>query len=318
MLPTASGILLLDKPGMGPRSPSTNRGDRNLPTSHDMVRHVRQCLGIKRVGHTGTLDPFASGLLVLCIGKATRLAEYYQGLPKTYVAEIQLGIETTTDDVTGDMIGQVQPISFSHQALEEKLQEFLGPQEQIPPSFSAKKIGGQRAYRMARAGKNVVLKPSIINIYQLDVEQPLQGDRVTIRVSCSAGTYIRSLARDLGHALGVGGCLASLRRLTMGGLHVNQALTPEEVKAHAREHSQFLLLPGEGLPMSRIPCDAPTLSRLGHGQSILHILPTGSGTPGTEALAVDQGGAVWGVVTCEKLPGEHTVQLRARKWLAPV
>ncbi len=313
----ASGILLLDKPGLEARVSSIHQGDLALPTSHDMVRHVRRCLGLKRVGHTGTLDPFASGLLVLCIGKTTRLAEYYQQLPKTYVAEIQLGLETTTDDVTGDVLAEVHPIALTSGLLEETLQAFQGPQKQVPPIFSAKKVQGQRAYQLARAGESVQLPPVRITIYDLTITQPLHGDRVTLRVTCSAGTYIRSLARDLGRALGVGGCLARLRRVALGDLQVADALTPDVLAQHGGEGIQCLLAPGTGLPWTRIACDLAVRTRLGYGQQVAYPWPPGTPDPSALALALDEGGVFWGILTCDSVPGQNVVKLKARKWLAP-
>ncbi len=315
MSQTASGILLLDKPGLEtlPSAAATA-----LPTSHDMVRHVRRCLGLKRVGHTGTLDPFASGLLVLCIGKATRLAEYYQDLPKTYIASIRLGTETTTDDVTGDIVGTMRPVTFRHDVLERHLQSFLGPQEQVPPVYSAKKVQGQRAYKLARAGADVALPPAPVHIHELHVVQPLHEDRITLRITCSAGTYIRSLARDLGRVLGVGGCLTQLRRVALGQLHVDRAWTPEQVTQQGQTLVPQLLAPGTGLLLPRIVCDATARQHLGQGRVIHQPLPAGGSEPGALALAVDEHGACCGVLTCAMIPGQDALKLKARKWLAPV
>ena len=308
-----SGILLLDKPGMESRTSAMEPGDAAWPTSHDMVRHVRRCLGVKRVGHTGTLDPFASGLLVVCIGKATRLAEYYQELPKTYLAQIRLGTETATDDVTGDVVDQVHPVVVDPDLLEEKLQEFRGPQDQMPPAYSAKRIQGQRAYELARAGEHVELTPARITIHDLDITEPLHDDHVTVRVTCSAGTYIRSLARDLGRALAVGGCLARLRRVALGDLRVEEALAPD---ALAQRGWEAVLAPGTGLPGPRIVCDAAARRRLGYGQWVEYPLPAQD--PGALALAVDEEGVFWGILTCAAVPGQDVIKLKARKWLAPV
>jgi tRNA pseudouridine55 synthase len=204
------GVLPVDKP-VG-------------PTSHDVVVSARRALGTRRIGHTGTLDPFASGLLLLCIGRATRIAEYISGLDKRYTALVRLGIATDTDDLTGSVTATRDPAGVSRAALEEALTAQRGPVLQRPPTYSAKKLGGERAYALARQGRDIELEPVPVEIRELRVTRFELPD-VELEIECSSGTYIRAIARDLGDALGVGAHLVALRRTRVGGHHVESALT---------------------------------------------------------------------------------------------
>ena len=196
-------------------------------TSHDVVARARRGLGMRRVGHTGTLDPFASGLLLLCLGPATRLAEYFHPLPKRYRAVMRLGVRTDTDDRTGAPVGEPSdPTGLSDARLQEAFATQVGEIAQVPPRFSAKKVEGERAYRAARAGREVKAAPAQVRIHAIEVEQIDLPD-VTFTVSCSTGTYIRAIARDVGEVLGVGGHLTELRRTAIGDLRVEDAL-PEQ------------------------------------------------------------------------------------------
>ncbi len=207
---SAVGLLLVDKP--------------EGPTSHDVIGQVRRALDVRRVGHTGTLDPFASGLLVLCIGWATRLAEYLVGRPKAYRAVARLGERTDTDDRTGSVIDS----STGWRAVsEDDVRRALGTQvgeiEQTPPAYSAKKVDGRRAYAMARGGESPKLQPQSVTISRLELCEFAAPD-ATFDIECSSGTYVRAVARDLGTALGVGGHLAALRRTAVGEFSVDRAL----------------------------------------------------------------------------------------------
>ncbi|MEX0856342.1 MAG: tRNA pseudouridine(55) synthase TruB [Gemmatimonadota bacterium] len=208
--PVREGLLPVDKP-IG-------------PTSHDIVARARRELGLRRIGHTGTLDPFASGLLLLLLGNATRLAQYLDHLPKEYVAVARLGVRTTTDDLEGEELGRSEDWrALDTQRLAEVLDSFAGESEQLPPQFSAKKVGGNRAYQLARTGEEVALAPSRITIHEIQLEKaPLP--EVHFRVRCSTGTYIRALARDLGDRLGVGAHLTALRRTAIGPFRAETAL----------------------------------------------------------------------------------------------
>jgi tRNA pseudouridine55 synthase len=189
------GILLLDKP--------------SGPTSHDMVYAVRRGAREKRVGHAGTLDPLATGLLVLCLGSATRLSEYLAGKDKRYRAQVRLGQTTTTYDAQGDITSEAATLPGRDQA-EAALEQFRGPQLQVPPQYSAIKRGGQKAYEAARRGEYIELEARPVEFYEITLTA-WQPPELTLEVHCSAGTYIRALAHDLGQALGCGAHLAGLR-----------------------------------------------------------------------------------------------------------
>lgn len=208
------GVLNIDKP-LG-------------VTSHDVVNRVRRTLGLRRVGHAGTLDPLATGVLVLCVGRATRLLEYVVGQPKQYVATLRLGQTTDTYDAEGDIVAE-RAVAVSDAALAAALDQFRGEIEQVPPIYSAIKRDGQPLYKLARKGMAVEAPPARpITIYQLDL-LAREGDDVTLRVDCSTGTYIRSLAHDLGQMLGCGGHLIGLRRTHIGHFSAETSTTLDQL-----------------------------------------------------------------------------------------
>lgn len=207
-----NGVLPLDKP------PG--------PTSHDAVDAVRRTLGERRVGHFGTLDPFATGLLVVGIGKATRLAPFCTGHAKTYRAVVRLGARSDTDDPEGEITPVPVAAPPAKGEIEEACARRVGEVEQVPPAYSAKKIGGDRAYRLARAGEAVSLPPVRVRIDSITLLAYDFPD-VTIEVACGPGTYIRSLARDVGEDLGTGAYCAELRRTRSGPFRVEEALAWE-------------------------------------------------------------------------------------------
>jgi tRNA pseudouridine55 synthase len=194
------------------------------PTSHDIVAVARRSLGARRIGHTGTLDPFATGLLILCIGAATRLAEYVSGLDKTYEATARLGVRTDTLDRTGEVVStsgawEDVPVHEVRAAFES----LVGRRSQIPPDYSAKMIAGRRAYELARAGQAVA--PTAVQVDILEARVlAVEGPSVRFLLRCSSGTYVRAVARDAGDALGVGAHLTALRRTAIGGFAVEDAL----------------------------------------------------------------------------------------------
>ncbi|HSR92384.1 MAG TPA: tRNA pseudouridine(55) synthase TruB [Gemmatimonadales bacterium] len=199
------------------------------PTSHDVVTRVRRALRMKAVGHTGTLDPFASGLLVILLGRATRLAQFVERHDKTYLATAKLGVRTTTDDLTGEVIeedrGRVAEPP-SRRAVEATLHGFLGPQKQRPPAFSARKVGGERSYRLARRGVMLELPESDVTVHALELME-FRFPELVFRTRVSAGTYVRALARDIGEVLGTGAHLTALRREAIGSLRIEQAVSLE-------------------------------------------------------------------------------------------
>ena len=228
------GIILIDKPaGI---------------TSHDVVNRLRRAPGIKRVGHTGTLDPFATGLLVMLVGQATRLARYLDKDEKEYEALVQFGSETDTGDATGrqiaecglrntDLAARVASIDWV-----DIFSQFQGEIMQVPPMYSAKKVEGKKLYELARQGKDIERKPVQVTIRELELlehDQPSPPSR-RIRVVCSAGTYIRTVAEDIGRAAGLGAHLTELRRTRAGRFHISNAITLEELD-RAPNRSRFFV-----------------------------------------------------------------------------
>jgi tRNA pseudouridine55 synthase len=203
------GVLVVDKPAG--------------PTSHDVVDRVRGALGVRRVGHTGTLDPFATGVLPVCVGKATRLVRFLAEGEKAYRATVRLGFATTTDDASGAPRTEPRSVAVSRDGVVAACRGLTGRLSQVPPAFSAKRSGGRRLYEMARAGVEVVAAPVEVVVHRLDV-LALEGDRVELDVRCSPGTYVRALARDLGEALGTGGHLEALRRTWTSGFGLDAAV----------------------------------------------------------------------------------------------
>jgi tRNA pseudouridine55 synthase len=209
------GIVLIDKP----------RG----PTSFEVVRRIRKAAAVKRVGHTGTLDPNASGLMVVCLGRYTKLASFLTDGPKIYEARVHLGVATTTDDDEGEVIEEkcIKAIVLSDIAL--ALKSFLGPIMQIPPRFSAVKIQGKRAYVRARADEDFSISARPVEIFSLDILN-FNPPMLDLRIHCSKGTYVRSLARDLGKALGVCAHAQDIRRLASSGFPVENAISFDAIK----------------------------------------------------------------------------------------
>ncbi|MEX2055225.1 MAG: tRNA pseudouridine(55) synthase TruB [Candidatus Andersenbacteria bacterium] len=205
---TTSGVLLVDKPAG--------------VTSHDAVAIVRRLLQQRRVGHAGTLDPFATGLLLVGVGYATRLLDYTHQLPKTYEATLQLGAVSTTDDLTGEITPQSEEPP-TNTVIAKVLSRFVGPQQQVPPRYAAIKVQGKKLYEYARAGEEVTRMPRSVAIFAIDI-LAYTYPHLAIRVSCSSGTYIRALARDIGEALGVGAYLTQLRRTQIGNWLVDDAV----------------------------------------------------------------------------------------------
>lgn len=208
-----SGIALIDK--------------QQGFTSHDVVAKLRKLLGTKKIGHAGTLDPMATGLLLLGVGSGTKLMQFLSGLDKTYEATIRLGASTSTDDAEGEL-GQAQDASrISSDELAREIFKLTGNIEQVPSSVSAIKVDGKRAYDLVRAGEEVVLKSRSVTVSRFEViGEPLAVGKyldINVEVDCSSGTYIRALARDLGDALGVGGHLTALRRTRIGSFEVSNA-----------------------------------------------------------------------------------------------
>lgn len=214
---SGAGVLLVDKP------PGI--------TSHDVVARMRRIAGTRRVGHAGTLDPLATGLLLVGIGGATRLLTHLVGLDKEYAATIRLGIATTTDDAGGEVVRRVDASGVRRDAIADAVAALTGRIEQVPSSVSAIKVDGRRAYDRVRAGEDVELRARPVTVEVFEVrEERREGALVDldVRAAVSSGTYIRALARDLGTALGVGGHLTALRRIRVGPFDVRDAVPPDE------------------------------------------------------------------------------------------
>lgn len=209
------GALLVDKP--------------SGPTSHDVVNKARRILCIKRIGHTGTLDPFATGLLVLLLGPATRLAEYLKDYEKTYRGVMRLGLITDTDDATGTVIEDKPVPDLSAKVIENEIERFKGKLSQKVPAYSAIKVGGERLYRRARRGAEVNAPTREIEIYSLSLVKYKRPELI-FEVTCSSGTYVRALARDIGEALGCGAHLTALTRTATGPYGLNDSITTDEMK----------------------------------------------------------------------------------------
>lgn len=199
-------------------------------TSHDCVARVRKILGIKRIGHSGTLDPMAVGVLPIAVNQATRLLPYLQG-GKAYKAVIKFGLVTTTDDREGETIADQPCPHLTLEQIKEHLPQFIGTIEQVPPQFSAIKVEGKKLYDLARSGIAIALPPRPVTIASIEVLQwqPSTYPELTLVIDCGTGTYIRSIARDLGHILGCGGMLAALERTSSNGFAIEQSIPLEAV-----------------------------------------------------------------------------------------
>jgi tRNA pseudouridine55 synthase len=253
-----SGVLVVDKPiGL---------------TSHDVVQIIRRGTGIRRAGHTGTLDPRASGVLVILIGPAVRLSEFVSASDKRYQATIHLGSSTDTYDSEGEIVEpnapRVSVDEISEEYFNEVLQRFVGEIEQVPPPYSAVKVQGKKAYEMAREGEEVDLSPRIIKVYSLDILEWAPPE-VVIDVYCSSGTYVRSLANDLGRELGTGAHLVGLRRTKSGRFTLRDAVPLRRLQEafDAGNWYRYLIPAAEALadwPMVELDADQVELIRHGH------------------------------------------------------
>jgi len=202
-------------------------------TSHDVVAKTRRLLGMKRIGHAGTLDPMVTGVLPLCLGRSTRVVEYIQERPKAYEATICLGVATDTEDMTGEVIEAVDAVHVTESDIKDVLKQFIGDIDQVPPMYSAVKIGGKRLYELAREGKSVERKARQVTIHQIEllsVDLEKKHPQFTFSVLCSKGTYIRTLCVDIGKVLGVPAAMASLVRTMSGGIVREQCVTLEQVE----------------------------------------------------------------------------------------
>ena len=249
------GVLLLDKP--------------SGITSNTAVQKVRRLFRVKKAGHTGTLDPLATGLLPVCLGEATKFSHLLLEADKTYTATILLGVTTSTGDLEGTVTARAR-VQAERAEIEHVLERFVGQTLQTPPMYSAIKLGGQPLYKLARAGGEVPREPRRIVIRSLTL-LGLEGDQLKLSVSCSKGTYIRVLAEDIGRQLGCGACLSALRREGVGGFRLSQStVTLEQLEQMAPAERDAQLLPEDALVYSlpRLDLDAAGALRLRNGQSV--------------------------------------------------
>ena len=260
-----TGFVLVDKP----------RG----PTSHGIVAKVRRALGIKRVGHAGTLDPLATGLLVIAVGPATRLLRYVQGRDKTYDVTAKLGVRTTTLDAEGEEVSRCE-VDVTPEAVREAAAAFVGEISQVPPRVSAIKVGGERAYKRALRGEEVEMEPRTVTIRSFDVLRT-SADAFDARVVCSTGTYIRSLVADVGEKLGCGAHVAHLRRTAIGELSVRDATKIDTLDATDVRPVEEIL---SHLPRLDVSEQDATLARNGR--------PIEGDVPDGETLVVGPSGAI--------------------------
>lgn len=228
-----SGIIIIDKSAGW--------------TSMDVCAKLRGILKERRIGHGGTLDPMATGVLPVFVGSAAKAVEFAEKGDKEYIAGLRLGLVTNTQDSTGETL-ETRPVRMKQAELEAVLPRFTGPIEQVPPMFSAIKIQGRKLYELARKGQEVERKPRPVTIHALEVLEQTAPDRFVLRVRCSKGTYIRTLCHDIGQALGCGGCMDQLRRTMAAGFSIGQAVTLEQVQ----EQGESLLL-----PVDRLFADCP-------------------------------------------------------------
>lgn len=277
---SVSGVLNLDKPEGW--------------TSHDVVARVRRLTGVRQVGHAGTLDPMATGVLVVCMGPATRLAEYLATEPKVYLAEITLGVATDTYDAMGRPTAESPVPVLSQKDLDTTLDAFRGNIMQTPPAYSALKQDGEALYKRARRGEAVAPPARPVTVHELAV-LTFDGTVIQARISCSAGTYVRSLAHDLGQALGCGAHLSALRRTAVGRFSVEEALTLDDLARAAEETRWEHLLWPPAAAVAHLPAisvSAAEAARLGHGQDVPGTAPF----PDGPVCALDAAGRLLAIV----------------------
>ena len=283
--PALTGVLVIDK--------------AKGPTSHDVIASLRCLLQLQRIGHCGTLDPLASGVLVVCLGPYTRLNRWLSGADKEYEAEIYLGAVSATGDAEGPIRHQADCESPDKLSVVQALRDFTGVIDQVPPAHSAVKVAGVRSYKRARRGDEVVLKSRRVHIHAMEMIG-YDFPRLGVRIHCSAGTYIRSLAADLGRTLGCGAYLAELRRLRAGGLGLDKALTLEQVASLSRvgQIEKALVHPRLALSeLATVELNEGKLVDFAHGKAIEH--PAGAG-PREVCAVFDDSETLFGLARWEQ------------------
>lgn len=249
-----SGVLLLDKPvGL---------------SSNQALQQVKRLYMAEKAGHTGSLDPFATGLLPICLGEATKFSHFLLDADKTYRATMRLGVTTTTGDTEGAVV-TTSVVNVTHQDMENALGQFRGDIQQVPPMYSALKHQGKALYEYARAGVEIERPARDVTIHEIGLEQ-FSGDTAVIKVSCSKGTYIRTLAEDIGKVLGCGAHLTQLRRLETGGFTLTDVVTVEQLESMTLEQRDALLMPADALveDLPAVTLDRESAYYLGRGQAV--------------------------------------------------
>lgn len=286
------GILLVDKPAGW--------------TSHDVVGRMRRIAGQKRIGHTGTLDPMATGLLVVCLGTATRMVEYMTGHDKRYEGVITLGAATDTDDAVGTIIATCPVPSTDDIDLRRLETTFTGRLEQFPPAYSAISVGGRRAYDIARAGGDPGLKARAVVIHSLELAW-LDDTRLAVSVHCGSGTYIRSLARDIGAEIGCGGHLSALRRTHAGGFDIAEAATLEELAliGNLGRLDDVLLPIDAGISDMNAAIFAEEQAALARNGIVVAVTPERPAEPGEAIRLYTESGVFFGIGEVREGPSVH-------------
>jgi tRNA pseudouridine55 synthase len=290
MKPSVNGLLVLDKPGGLTSRAALDRALRWFPRG-------------TRMGHTGTLDPLATGVLVLCLGAATRLAEYVQRMGKTYRTTLRLGARSDTDDADGAVTAVEGAVPPDPAAVAAALPGFVGSIQQVPPAYSAAKVTGQRAYDLARQGQEVELQARRIDVYGIDLLR-YAYPYLDLEVRCGKGTYIRSLARDLGERLGCGALVQTLRRTRVGPFTAEEAVTLDTEPEAARSRVLAAAMAVAELP--RVVLHAAEVERLRRGQAVPFSGGKGDGGEATEVAVFDGTDRLVGVAACD--PGRRLLR----------
>ncbi len=259
----ADGLLFVDK------SPGH--------TSHDVVEEARRLIRLRKIGHTGTLDPAASGLMVMCLGGAVRLQQYLTGMNKTYAGQVRFGFSTTTYDAEGPPVGETKTVeALDLAALNALAERFTGDIVQAPPPYSAKRFEGKRFYELARAGLEVPKVEKKVRVMRF-VFTKAEGDRAHFEIECGSGTYIRSLAHEMGERTGLGGHLCALRREKIGDFSLDRAITLEAMRAimppERLQGGHFVTLADVQLPIPTVVVDNLQARKLAHGQTVTQYDP---------------------------------------------
>ena len=271
-------------------------------TSHDCVAIVRRVTGVKRVGHTGTLDPMATGVLPICIGRATKVIQYMDDATKEYSCTMKLGTVTDTLDIWGTVIREEKDFTVDNEAIIEAVESFHGEIEQIPPKYSALKVKGKKLYEYAREGKDVEIKPRRVNIHSINVDY-IKNNYVNFTVRCSKGTYVRTLCDDIGNMLGMGACMSALERTESSPFTVDKTINIEDIKNFSPEDIADVLYPLDfPLNFEKLSFDQEMTMDIINGKYIkVEDISAGSYSIYTEGIFIGIANVKDGVLHAEKI-----------------